>query len=200
MARGNKSALDFLVDDLRLEELQEEADLFADDRLPTQKAIAKGFLAFIHRVIKEVEPRFVLDDATRLMAEEIERAVEGRSQRLMWCQLLAQVNRSNEPGFVYSFSASDRPQILISASQRPAVIPEADPFHLQGAGGRIHPKSRSGRSGRLVGNGKTQAVIGRTTSCLGLGAACCGSTTSLARATANPNSNGRRWRGMAPIG
>ena len=27
MARGNKSALDFLVDDLRLEELQEEAVL-----------------------------------------------------------------------------------------------------------------------------------------------------------------------------
>ena len=66
MARGNKSALDFLVDDLRLEVLQEEADLFADDRLPAQKPIFKGFLAFIHRVIKEVEPRFVLDDATRL--------------------------------------------------------------------------------------------------------------------------------------
>ena len=93
MARGNKSALDFLVDDLRLEELQEEADLFADDRLPTQKSIAKGFLVFIHRVIKEVEPRFVLDEATRLMAEEIERAVEGRSQRLMLSQLLAQANQ-----------------------------------------------------------------------------------------------------------
>ena len=32
---------------------------FAGDRLPAQKPIAKGFLVFIHRVIKDVEPRFV---------------------------------------------------------------------------------------------------------------------------------------------
>ena len=175
MARGNKSALDFLVDDLRLEELQEEADLFADDRLPTQKAIAKGFLVFIHRVIKEVEPRFVLDDATRLMAEEIERAVEGRSQRLM----LVPAPRSGKSllmslGFVYRLLRfPDRPQILISASQRLAVNHSKRILQIfKASGGKLHPKSRSAQEWTPGwSNGKTQAVIGRTTSCLGLGAA-----------------------------
>ena len=75
--RGSKSALDSLLDDLRLEALQDETDLLADDRLPEQEPIEQGFLAFMASVVEEVEPNFVLDDATALMAQEIERAVEG---------------------------------------------------------------------------------------------------------------------------
>ena len=75
--RGSKSALDALLDDLRLEAFQEETDLLADDRLPEQEPIEQGFLAFMASVVEEVEPNFVLDDATALMAQEIERAVEG---------------------------------------------------------------------------------------------------------------------------
>ena len=73
--RGSKSALDALLDDLRLEALQDETDLLADDRLPEPVPIEPGFLAFITAVVSEVEPNFVLDDATALMAQEIERAV-----------------------------------------------------------------------------------------------------------------------------
>lgn len=175
MARGSKSALEYLVEDLRLEEVQGEAELFDDDRLPAQSPISKGFLVFIHRVIKEVEPRFVLDEATRLMAEEIERAVEGRSQRLM----LVPAPRSGKSllmslGFVYSLLRfPDRPQILISASQRLAVNHSKRILSIfKAAGGKLHPKSRSAQEWTPGwANGKTQAVIGRTTSCLGLGAA-----------------------------
>ena len=175
MARGNKSALDYLVEDLRLEEVQSEADLFHDDRLPTQKPISQGFIRFITSVIKEVEPKFVLDEATRLMAEEIERAVEGRSQRLM----LVPAPRSGKSllmslGFVYSLLRfPDRPQILISASQRLAVNHSKRILSIfKAAGRKLHPKSRSAHEWTPGwANGKTQAVIGKTTSCLGLGAA-----------------------------
>ena len=173
--RGSKSALDALLDDLRLEAFQEETDLLADDRLPEQEPIEKGFLAFIASVVAEVEPNFVLDDATALMAQEIERAVEGRGERLM----LVPHPRSGKSllmslGFVYSLLRfPDRPQILISASQRLAVNHSKRILQIaQRAGVKLHPKSRSTQEWQPAwAGGKTQAVIGRTTSCLGLGAA-----------------------------
>ena len=81
--RGSKSSLQYLLDDLRLEEFQESNDLLADDKLPTQSPTPLGFIAWVQTVVSEVEPRFVWDDATTLMAEEIERAINGRAARLM---------------------------------------------------------------------------------------------------------------------
>ena len=101
--------------------------------------------------------------------------MEGRSQRLM----LVPAPRSGKSllmslGFVYSLLRfPDRPQILISASQRLAVNHSKRILQIfKASGGKLHPQSRSAQEWTPGwANGKTQAVIGRTTSCLGLGAA-----------------------------
>lgn len=175
VGRGSKSSLLYLLDDLRLEEFQESSDLLADDQLPTQSPTPLGFISWIETVVHEVDPRFVLDEATLLMAEEIERAINGRAARL----LLVPAPRSGKSllmclGFVYSLMKfPDRPQILISASQRLAQNHSKKILAIfKAAGGRLHPKSKSVQEW-MPGwrNGGTQAVIGRSTSCLGLGAA-----------------------------
>lgn len=172
--RGNKTSLQSLLDDLKLEEVQEQTGLFDDDRLPIQEPLQAGFVAWINSIIHEIEPRFAWSPATHLMAEEIEMAVHGRAARLM----MVPHPRSGKSllmcfGFVYSVMCyPDRPQILISASQRLAQGHSRKILEIfKAAGGKLHPRSKSVTEW-MPGwrHGSLQAVIGRTGSVLGLGA------------------------------
>lgn len=173
--RGSKTALSSLLDDLKLEQFQESSDLLDDDRLPIQESLKTSFVAWVDSVAQEVEPRFEWDAAALLMAEEIEKAVHGRAARLM----LVPAPRTGKSllmclGFVYSLlSYPDRPQILVSASQRLAQNHSKKILQIfKASGGKLHPKSKSVAEWQPAWrHGATQAIIGRSTSCLGLGAA-----------------------------
>ena len=173
--RGGRTALQQFRQTKKIEALVAETNVFDIEKLPRQEPTGLSFREWVDQYVVEVQPKFQWDAATELMAESLEAAILGRSERL----LLVPAPRSGKSlltacAFVWSLFRfpEGNPQIFISASQRLAQNHSRVCLQLfAAAGGKLHPQSRSVQEWLPAWrNAGTQAIIGRSTSCLGLGA------------------------------